>query len=119
MFKALIISLCLSFALADTFWFECSDFPDARAPRTIISAACEPGATHCTATRGEPLEADAYVTPAINHQTLRVDVSAFILGLNVTLPPQDPNACNNIHTVDGVFHGCPVQAGVEYIWKIR
>lgn len=50
----------------------------------------------CFATRGQPLEADVYLTPNVVHNRLDVSVHAQILGIWVNLPPTEPNAYVNL-----------------------
>ncbi|KAG5677664.1 hypothetical protein PVAND_007401 [Polypedilum vanderplanki] len=119
MFKVAIVVLSLIYSINANFWTPCSDHPNAVAPRQIISAACPPGGTHCTATRGQVLEADAYVTPVTAHNYLRVTVTAYVLGIGIDLPPVDDDACNGMFLPDGSFHGCPTAPGIEHVWKIN
>lgn len=92
MFKVIFLTFLLAYSAEANFWSQCSDLPNALAPDLIISTACPEGATRCTATRGEPLNADVYLTPIHAHAQLEVVVTAFIFGIGINLPPDDDNA---------------------------
>jgi hypothetical protein len=137
MFKIAIVILSLVFS-ASAFWSRCDDIPNAVFPYDVISPSCPVGGTHCIATRGQPLEADAYWRPVAAHNVLSIYVTAYVFGIGLELPPVDDSnierhvsfdkdnlnvlsvldACNGTFLPDGSFKGCPTTPGEVHVWRI-
>jgi hypothetical protein len=85
-FVGLIFLLALS--SANAFWSVCLDRPGV-SPTRVESPFCS--GTLCTVGRGQTLTADAWVTFVGAHSRLDVRLTAYILGIGVTLPSDPPN----------------------------
>lgn len=81
MFK--LVAFVLLFAGTNAFWQECTDRPGALPPNSIESPACS--GDRCTATRGEVLEANVFMTPDRIHAVLDVRVTAYIFGIGINV----------------------------------
>jgi hypothetical protein len=82
-----VLFLCFAFAKAN-FWTPCSDSIGVL-PDLVESPSCSN--TQCEGVRGGRLVADIFFTPRNDHNDLRVDVWAYILGLRVMLPSEPPH----------------------------
>jgi hypothetical protein len=86
MLKFILLSVFV--ASASAFWTGCN-LPGVVTPDLITSPFC--GATSCTIARGQTLTAQAFFTPVRAHQRLDVTVTAFVLGIGVNLPIDEPH----------------------------
>jgi hypothetical protein len=118
MLKLAVLGLLLALSGANAFWSLCADHPNAIGPDSVSSPFCD--AVRCTATRGEVLTADIFITPIKAHARMDVRVTGFLLGIGIPLPLDPPydNACNHMYR-NNVFVGCPTLPHVQHVWRIN
>ncbi|KAG5667418.1 hypothetical protein PVAND_015399 [Polypedilum vanderplanki] len=117
MWKIVISVLLLSSFATASFWSACENNAGV-APDDVVSPSCS--GSICHGVRGERLIANVTFTPRANHNDLRVQVWATVLGIQIPLPGEPPhdNACNNIFH-NNVRQSCPVVGGRQYLWIIE
>jgi hypothetical protein len=89
MWKLAASSLLLFVAFTSaSFWQACEN-TNAVAPDDVVSPSCS--GSLCEGVRGQRLIANVTFTPRSNHNDLRVEVWATVLGIQIRLPGEYPH----------------------------
>ncbi|XP_070506505.1 uncharacterized protein [Chironomus tepperi] len=106
------LTVVISIGLNHAFWTDCPG-SGVIGPDSITSPNCT--ADRCRVVRGEVMTADILVTWSGNHHELATRITAFMFGVGINLPIDDPydDVCKVITFPNGTPSTCPTVPNVQ------